>query len=79
MKLLTLKVSLLSFFLSALAQATLPQIYYSREDYGTPDYASCMSLLYLSSTAGPGIHNIDGLEHGFYLPYFGQASQFTAV
>lgn len=46
--------------------------------YGKPDYSSCITLLYGSpQLRGAGIYNIDNVEHGFLLPYFGSSGQFT--
>lgn len=49
-----------------------------RAGYGLPEYGACHDLLYGNTALkGRGIYNIDTLDHGFLLPYFGPRLQFT--
>ena len=48
--------------------------------YGRPEYSSCVALLYGNRQRQgrtKGISDIDNVDHGFLLPYFGGPGSFT--
>lgn len=56
----------------------IPHFLCDRATYGMPKYHSCNALLYGTPVQrGAGIFNIDSIDHGFLLPYFGGSAQFT--